>query len=117
MLPGSWPSRISEKDHYRDGKADLVLTPLTDLILEPLFGIVREAVGFSWPQGIEFCDFIYDAGYGAAADVPEQIKTAIKVATAQMYEYRVDQTVGAQISRPHDKASTALLQDFRVREL
>ena len=98
-----------------DGAPQVINTG--DVTLDPLFGIVTPNVGVSWPT-VRSVTFEYNAGYGgAAADVPQQIRQAILVATSQMYEYRIDQTVGAQISRPHDKASHALLQDFRVFEL
>ena len=99
-----------------DGVAQ-VITFATELDLEPLYGRVREAEGFSWPQGVRSTTWRYDAGYGDETAVPAQVKQAILIAVAQMFETRVDQPIGAQVSRPHNKASDALLQDFRVREL
>ena len=95
---------------------DAVNVPLvigTDVAVEPSFGYVREVNDFTWPQGVDFVDVIYDAGYGAAADVPDQIKQAIQIAVAQMFMARTDQVVGTIVSSPQVKASTALLDHFR----
>lgn len=102
---------------YQDMDGNAQTMDVADVSVDGLFGLVTPNAGVVWPA-VRYVDFVYTAGYGPAGeDVPGQIRQAILVASAQMYEYRVDQTVGAQISRPHDKASAALLQDFRVFEL
>ena len=97
---------------------DGTVTPMVegvDFELEPLYGLVRTLPGFSWPQSIRSGEFTYNGGYGGDGDdVPQQIRTAILIAVAQMFEMRVDQIVGTSLSLPQVKASEALLQDFRV---
>ena len=91
---------------------------VTEIEVEPSFGLVRVLPGFSWPQDVRKVNFKYTAGFGSdPPDVPGAVKRAILIAIAQMFEYRVDQTVGAQLSKPQTKASSALLDAFRMMEL
>ena len=97
-----------------DGEPGVI--EVADLTLDPLYGIVRPNAGTHWPT-VRDVDFRFVAGYGGAAeDLPDDIIQAILIGTAQMYEYRIDQTLGAQISRPHEKASRALLDNYRIFE-
>ena len=89
----------------------------TDVEVEPLFGLVRVLPDFSWPQDVRKTVWKYTAGYGSDADaVPGAVKRAILLAVAQMFELRIDQPVGAQVSKPQNKSSEGLLNAFRMME-
>jgi uncharacterized phiE125 gp8 family phage protein len=56
-------------------------------------GRITLEYGQSWPSIRSVTNAItitYDAGYGAAADVPDDVKTAIKQLVGSWYEYRED---------------------------
>ncbi len=61
----------------------------TDLASEPARIVC--ALGYSWPttrDQLQTVEIEYVAGYGAAAAVPENVKTAIKQLVAHWYEHR-----------------------------
>ncbi len=96
--------------------ADQVFDP-ADVTFERATGLVRvnRDASENWPQNVFSATFDYTAGFGPTDEfVPEEIKTAVKIAIAQMFEMRMDQTFGAQASKPQTKASMALLQQFRM---
>ena len=105
---------------YVDGDGTAQVFDIADTTLEEDTGLLRvngDAVE-DWPQSVFSVLAEYTGGYGPdASTVPEEVKTAIKIALAQMFEVRVDQTFGAQASVPQTKASMALLQHFRVWDL
>ena len=105
---------------YVDGDGTAQVYDIADTTLEESTGLLRvnaDAVE-DWPQAVFSVNALYTGGYGPdASTVPEEIKTAIKIAIAQMFEVRVDQTFGAQASKPQTKASMILLQHFRVWNL
>ena len=104
---------------YVDGDGVAKVFDIADTTLEALTGLLRvngDAVE-DWPQSVFSVNALYTGGFGDAAAVPEEVKTAIKIAVAQMFEIRVDQTFGAQASKPQTKASMTLLQHFRVWDL
>lgn len=62
-----------------------------DAVNEP--GRITVAYNESWPDIRNVTNAItvtYDAGYGAAADVPDDVKNAIKLLVGSWYEYRED---------------------------
>ena len=93
---------------------------IADLDVEETFGLLRvkgDAVE-DWPQDAHSVNALYTGGFGVdVTDVPENVITAVKISLAQMFEVRVDQTFGAQASRPQTKSSMSLLNHFRVWQL
>lgn len=83
--------------------------------------LIRLAYGQSWPSHRGDANGItvtYVAGYGVAADVPEGIKTAIKMLAAHWYEHReavVDVFGGGLTEVP--MAVDAMLWPYRVLEV
>ena len=73
---------------------------IADLVSEP--ALVGLAYNIDWPSIREWSlpiTITYDAGYGAdLGDVPEELRTAIKILAAELYENREDSIVGATIS-------------------
>ena len=104
---------------YVDSDGTAQVFDESTVTIEKLTGLARVNPDEpDWPQGVFSCEFVYTAGYGpTGGSVPEEIKTAILIATAQMFEVRVDQTFGAQASKPQTKASMILLQHHRVWNL
>ena len=102
---------------YVDGDGTDQVFDIADLDVEPTFGLLRvkpDAVQ-DWPQAVHSVRADYTGGFGVdASDVPENVKTAIKISIAQMFEVRVDQTFGAQASKPQTKSSEALLRHFKM---
>jgi len=65
-------------------------------------GRVTPAYGYSWPSTRDQAGAVtitYVAGYGAAGDVPEQLKQAIVLLVSAMYEHREasEYTMGGEI--------------------
>ncbi len=79
---------------YYDADGVLQTAELTDyeVLLSGDFVVVRPKSGKSWPQAQNRDDAIkltYDAGYGdAASDVPRDIRQAMMMLIAHMYENR-----------------------------
>lgn len=64
-------------------------------------GVIRPAYGQVWPEAQDKPDAVtvrFVAGYGAAAAVPELLKSAIKLLVAQMFEQREPTVVGTATS-------------------
>lgn len=86
---------------------DDVYTATTDYEVKNINGFAR----LLFPNGLTFDDVIYpiklDAsfGYGAADDVPEDIKIAIKAHVAFLYENRGDTAAEAKLSMPLETKS------------
>jgi len=84
-----------------------------DTVIEP--GCVRLGYGDSWPalRGDENgITITYVAGYGAAADVPDGLKVAIKMMVANWYENREAVSEGQKLS-PVPMAVEMLLWQYR----
>jgi len=78
--------------------------------------VVREADGYSWPATYDMpnaVEVIYVVGYGAEADVPEPIKTAIKLLVGHWYEHREAYTDGRPLTEV-PMAVTSLLQQYAL---
>ena len=73
---------------------------IADLVSEP--ALVGLAYNIDWPSIREWSlpiTITYDAGYGDdPGDVPEDLRTAIKILAAELYENREDSIVGATIA-------------------
>ncbi len=70
----------------------------------------------SWPDTNEQLNAVvvkFIAGYGAAADVPEQIRTAIRLTLGHLYEHRETVLVGVTASELPQGAD-ALLWPYRI---
>ena len=72
---------------------------IADLVSQP--GLVGLAYGADWPSIRAWSlpiTITYSAGYGDdPGDVPEELRTAIKIIAAELYENREDSIVGAPI--------------------
>jgi uncharacterized phiE125 gp8 family phage protein len=69
----------------------------TDYILDISSDVARLKAVDSWPSTnnqINAVTIVYTAGFGAAADVPQGIKQAILMCTANMYNFRTSQVEG-----------------------
>lgn len=95
-----------------------VAQTLTDFIIdtnsEP--GRIMPKPGFSWPSGLRSIDSVkitYRAGYGAAAAVPETIKTAIKMMVSDSFENRESWVVGATVATI-PRTAEILLAPYRI---
>ncbi len=73
---------------------------IADLVSEP--ALVGLAYNISWPSIREWSlpiTITYDAGYGDdPGDVPEELRTAIKIIAAELFENREDSIIGAPIA-------------------
>ena len=73
---------------------------ITDLVSEP--ALIGLAYNIAWPSIREWdlpITITYDAGYGDnPGDVPEELRTAIKMLAAELYENREETIVGAPIA-------------------
>jgi len=79
--------------------------------------------GSSWPSGIfrqsSGIEIQFVSGYGAAADVPEDIKLAIKMTVAWLYEHRGDQVLkmGTAVDAKLPNAVVFLLNSYIMNRL
>lgn len=97
------PLLTVEELSYVDGDgATVVMDPSdyrVDTIGEP--GVVEPVYGTSWPSARRVSGSVrvlFTSGYGAAADVPEDIKAAILILTADLHKEREDTVVGASVA-------------------
>lgn len=76
------------------------------------------AYGTTWPatrNEINAVTVTYTCGYGSAQDVPEPIKSWIKLRVAAMYENREEVATGRGIVSVEMPFVDGLLQDYRVQ--
>ena len=101
---------------YRTTADEATTYDVANVAVAKSTGLVRVLPGMEdWPQDAHTFDAIYSHGIDTAVDdIPEVIKTAILVGVAQLFEYRVDQTAGSQLSKLQAKASETLLRPFVV---
>ena len=100
-----------------DGAVQTLAVSLYDVDTAEEPGYVRLGYGDTWPtlRGDENgITITYVAGYGAAADVPEGLKVAIKALTAHWYEHR--EAVAEGTFKEVPLAVEMLLWNFRVTE-
>lgn len=87
-----------------------------DSISEPCR--IVPAYGTAWPatrNEINAVTVSYTCGYGAASDVPEAIKSWMKLRIGAMYENREEIATGRGITAIEMPFVDGLLQDFRVQ--
>ena len=87
----------------------------TDIVSEPGRLVLQPEE--SWPTGTLYTDrpikIVFVCGYGLAADVPENIKSAILLKISDMYENRGEIVLGVSVGRIAD-AVESLLRQYRV---
>lgn len=97
-----------------DGSASTVSS--NDYIVDTYNGRIALKASATWPsvtlQKINGVVIRYVAGYGAANDVPEQIKQAIKLVIGDWYEVRENMITGT-ITSTVDFGVRALIQSVR----
>ncbi len=91
---------------------------IADLVSEP--ALVGLAYSIDWPSIREWdlpITITYDAGYGDdPGDVPEELRTAIKIIAAELFENREDSIVGATIANVPWNAQR-LADPFRIHRI
>jgi len=90
---------------YKDSNQNWVpLTENTDYTVDTISqpGLIRPSYGLTWPTNVlqysNVIEIVYQAGYGAAADVPTKVKQAMLLILGHWYANREDTTPGATIS-------------------
>jgi uncharacterized phiE125 gp8 family phage protein len=79
-------------------------------------GAIALASGQSWPPTYERPDAVrvtFVAGYGAAADVPETLKAAIKLMVGDMYRNRETAAAGQMNQIPMSTTVDMLIAPYR----
>ena len=88
-----------------------------DVITDELVGRIIPAYGKSWPSCREHPGSVrvdYTCGFGAAADVPQSIKTWMKMAIATLDENREALTAGQPVAEIPRSFWNGLLDPFYV---
>jgi len=71
-----------------------------------------------WPSDLRAADgikIVWKCGWGASADnVPDDVKTAVKLIFNEMYQHRLDADFNATMSEQVPYASRAILNSYRV---
>ena len=122
VLPGR-PIQAITSVYYYDTASPAALTLLAASNYTLVNNIFRRAYGATWPSVAYRDDAIqisYTAGYAptsspevAAESVPEALKCAIRLITADLYENREAQFVGFSVIQ-ENRAAKMLLQPYRV---
>ena len=114
-LPRPPVGAVSSIEYVDSAGADQVYDVL-DMDVEGTTELMRGQpdAAEEWPQGVFSVEVAYNAGVPGAAFVAEDIKTAIKIAVTQNFEFRGDQIAGSQFSTQQLKSSTVLLDNYRV---
>jgi len=104
--------RLSDDDDYDE----TLSTVDTDIVSEP--GRIVLQPNESWPSGTLYTDkpikIVFICGYGdVASDVPENIKSAILLKLADLYENRGEVVLGVSVGRI-EGAVNSLLQQYRI---
>lgn len=99
---------------WRDGANTSRTVPPSDYLVDALAGRITPAPGRSWPTGglwpVNPIAVAFSAGYGAAADVPAEIRSALLLIVGHLYEHREQVTEAKLVSLPF--AVSALLADY-----
>ena len=104
-----------------DDAATLFAATNYTIALQRMVGKVVLKRGVTWPTDLRRADGItieFTAGYGAAADVPGAIKTAILRIMGELYEHREDAIISASLASgevPFN--SERLLRKYKVPRL
>ncbi|MCK9437463.1 MAG: head-tail connector protein [Synergistaceae bacterium] len=104
--------RLEDDDDYDE----TLSTVDTDTVSEP--GRLVLQPNESWPSDALYTDrpikIVFDCGYGdAAANVPENIKSAILLKISDLYENRGEVVMGVSVSKIAD-AVDSLLRQYRI---
>ncbi len=91
---------------------------IADLVSQP--ALVGLAYGIDWPSIREWAlpiTITYSAGYGDdPGDVPEELRTAIKIIASDLYENREDSIIGASVVTASWSAKR-LVDAYRVHRM
>lgn len=101
----------------QDGVQQTLDTSEYQVVNDELIGFVRPAFGKSWPSTRNFPGAIeieFVAGYGAADDVPRDIKNWILMATATWYRQREGVVVGNIVNTLPRDFCAALLDNYVI---
>ena len=87
-----------------DGSTQTLASSIYTVVTDKLPGRVRLSRNQAWPDVVDdegVITITYDVGYGAAADVPEDVKAAIYFLVAHWYDNReaVDVSIGGTVTR------------------
>ena len=80
---------------------------------------IKPAPGFNWPDTREVfgaATVVYVAGYGAASDVPQDIKAALLLMVGSLYENRENELTGVSWS-PVSFTTECLLKPYRLTQV
>ena len=95
--------------------ANTLSTADVDIVSEP--GRIVLQPNETWPSGTLYTDkpikIEFVCGYGLAADVPENIKSAILLKLADLFENRGEIVIGVSVNRIAD-AVDSLLRQYRI---
>jgi uncharacterized phiE125 gp8 family phage protein len=120
-LPWGQLQSVTSLSYTDSAGTATTMTPTTDYLVDTVQepGRVVLPYGVPWPCFTWYpvnpiaCRFV--CGYGAAAAVPEGIKTAIKMIVADLYAERGERIVGA-VNVSENKAAEMLLWPYRLFE-
>ena len=109
---------IAYLDDNGDSQTWAAFNYIADLVSQP--ALVGLAYNIDWPSIREWelpVTITYSAGYGDdPGDVPEELRTAIKMLAAELYENREDSIVGVPIS-PVPWGVKMLADPFRIHRV
>jgi len=119
-IPKGNPQTVDSITYKNSAGVITTLTANTDYVTSTrgIVGHVVPAYGKAWPSFIPFpLDAVivtFTAGYGAAADVPENIKQALKLLISHWFTHRIplDQAMGS--TKEIDFTLSALLWQNRI---
>lgn len=112
-------SVTSVKYFDTDGNLQTVLTDDYQVDIHSTVGRVVPVANTSWPDTNEQLNAVvvkFVAGYGDPDDVPEQIRSAIRLTIGHLYEHREDVIVGVTATEL-PKGAEALLWPYRILSL
>lgn len=98
-----------------DGTEQTLAVADYQVVTDELLGRIVPAYGVDWPTARDMPGAVvvtYVAGYGAAADVPESIKSAVLLLIGHLYEHREAVSDGSMSELP--MAVDALLAPYWV---
>lgn len=118
ILPASPVASITHVKSFDDSDTETTFSSskyYLDKISVPARFVLRN--GESYPTGLRVANAIeitYQAGYGGASDVPEDIKHACLMYFAHLFENRGDNATDKVISAPF--SATRILQPYVIRQ-
>lgn len=96
------PLQSVEFIRYKDAAGNIQTMPVSDYEVDAVGepGLISLAWGRSWPatyEGLNVVQIRFTAGYGIAADVPDEVRTAILMMVADLYSHRGDEAVSPDV--------------------